>query len=87
MSTIINYERSSTSTLGKLSQNRVLCKGAPEILQQLLAVVPENYKETYEYYTRMGYRVLALAYRVLKENESWSEEVYFAFSYFYFFSL
>lgn len=75
MSTIINYERSSASSLGKISQNRVLCKGAPEILQALLAEVPENYKETYEYYTRMGYRVLALAYRVLNENESWNEEV------------
>jgi magnesium-transporting ATPase (P-type) len=39
----------------------VLTKGAPEIIEKLLAKVPDNYTKAYNYYTSKGYRVLALA--------------------------
>jgi cation-transporting ATPase 13A1 len=38
-----------------------LSKGAPEAIEKLLTKVPENYKNAYEYYTKQGYRLLALA--------------------------
>ncbi|GKU03366.1 atpase [Fusarium langsethiae] len=40
-------------------------KGAPETIQKMLKVVPEDYEETYKYFTRKGSRVLALAYKQL----------------------
>ncbi|KAI5457005.1 hypothetical protein BGZ63DRAFT_366067 [Mariannaea sp. PMI_226] len=40
-------------------------KGAPETIMKMLTVVPENYEETYKYFTRKGSRVLALAYKQL----------------------
>ncbi|KAF5678340.1 atpase [Fusarium heterosporum] len=40
-------------------------KGAPETIQKMLTVVPDDYEETYKYFTRKGSRVLALAYKQL----------------------
>ncbi|KAF7554631.1 hypothetical protein G7Z17_g2814 [Cylindrodendrum hubeiense] len=40
-------------------------KGAPETIMKMLSVVPEDYEETYKYFTRKGSRVLALAYKQL----------------------
>jgi magnesium-transporting ATPase (P-type) len=40
---------------------KVLCKGAPEAVEKLLSKVPENYRLAYEFYTKQGYRLLALA--------------------------
>ncbi|KAK7420441.1 putative cation-transporting ATPase 1 [Neonectria magnoliae] len=40
-------------------------KGAPETILKMLSVVPEDYEETYKYFTRKGSRVLALAYKQL----------------------
>lgn len=40
-------------------------KGAPETIMKMLAVVPQDYEETYKYFTRRGSRVLALAYKHL----------------------
>ncbi|KPM38020.1 Manganese-transporting ATPase 1 [Neonectria ditissima] len=40
-------------------------KGAPETILKMLTVVPEDYEETYKYFTRKGSRVLALAYKQL----------------------
>jgi cation-transporting ATPase 13A1 len=42
--------------------NRVLCKGAPEIIKDLLKEVPHNYDDCYQKWAKEGYRVLALAY-------------------------
>ena len=42
--------------------NRVLTKGAPEVIKGLLKEVPEFYDLTYTNYAKMGYRILALAY-------------------------
>lgn len=46
--------------------NRVLCKGAPEIVEKFLKVVPEGYTENYIEYVKNGARVLVLAYKDLK---------------------
>ncbi|KAI0804185.1 hypothetical protein GGR55DRAFT_658778 [Xylaria sp. FL0064] len=40
-------------------------KGAPETIMKMLVTVPEDYEETYKYFTRRGSRVLALAYKQL----------------------
>ncbi|KAI1294363.1 hypothetical protein F5Y03DRAFT_373207 [Xylaria venustula] len=40
-------------------------KGAPETIMKMLVTVPEDYEETYKYFTRRGARVLALAYKQL----------------------
>lgn len=42
---------------------QILTKGAPEAVEKLLIKVPENYTKSYTYYTKQGYRLLALAYR------------------------
>ena len=41
---------------------RVLCKGAPETIKNLLKNVPENYDKTYQKWAKEGYRIFALAY-------------------------
>jgi len=46
--------------------NRVLCKGAPEVVEKFLKKVPEGYKENYLEYVKNGARVLVLAYKDLK---------------------
>lgn len=48
-----------------VQENRVLCKGAPETIYTLLKEKPKNYNEIFQSYTRQGYRVLALAYKPL----------------------
>ncbi|KAI1824092.1 hypothetical protein F4861DRAFT_281319 [Xylaria intraflava] len=40
-------------------------KGAPETIMGMLVTVPDDYEETYKYFTRRGSRVLALAYKQL----------------------
>ena len=42
---------------------RVICKGAPEIIKNLLKVVPKNYDECYLKWTKKGYHLIALAYK------------------------
>ena len=42
--------------------NRILTKGAPEVIKTLLKEIPENYDECYNTYAKKGYRILALAY-------------------------
>ena len=45
---------------------RVLCKGAPETIKNLLKEMPENYDDCYLKWAKKGYIILALAY---KDNE------------------
>lgn len=52
------------------SSYRVLCKGAPEVVQKFLKVVPEGYKDSYIHYVRNGARVLVLAYKDIKTQTS-----------------
>ena len=42
--------------------NRVLCKGAPEVIKTLLKDIPKNYDECYLNWSKKGYKILALAY-------------------------
>ena len=67
MSTIVdfNYEDANKA---KKQTYAVFCKGAPEIIETLLAEVPENYVKTYKFYTKKGYRVLALAHKFLNQE-------------------
>lgn len=53
---------------GKGTKLKVLSKGAPEVLQQLLREVPPNYEEYYNYYVKHGYRVIAMGYKGLPES-------------------
>ena len=48
---------------------KVLIKGAPQAIQKLLKTVPKQYEEAYKYYTKQGYRLLALASKVITEQE------------------
>lgn len=43
-------------------------KGAPETIRKMLTLVPDDYEETFKHFTRMGSRVLALAYKHLSAN-------------------
>ena len=45
-------------------------KGAPETLKTMYTHVPNDYDETYRYFTRKGSRVLALGYRFLEDGLS-----------------
>ncbi|ROW16608.1 hypothetical protein VPNG_01618 [Cytospora leucostoma] len=44
-------------------------KGAPETILKMLVTVPEDYEETFKYFTRRGSRVLALAYKQLSDGD------------------
>ncbi|RUS35554.1 hypothetical protein BC938DRAFT_478473 [Jimgerdemannia flammicorona] len=48
----------------------VSVKGAPETLRKMYTHVPDNYEETYKFFTRRGSRVLALGYKFLKDGLS-----------------
>ncbi|KAJ9129987.1 Cation-transporting ATPase [Coniochaeta hoffmannii] len=43
-------------------------KGAPETIMKMLVTVPDDYEETFKYFTRRGARVLALAYKFLSTD-------------------
>lgn len=59
----VNASDSKTGT--KLKGTFAGVKGAPETIQKMLVHVPDDYEETYKYFTRKGSRVLALAYKQL----------------------
>lgn len=56
------------STVSTLPNGRcmVATKGAPETIKRMLAHVPDNYDETFKWYTRRGSRVLALGYKEME---------------------
>lgn len=47
-----------------------MTKGAPEVVELLLAQVPDDYRATYRRLTLAGMRVLALAHRSLPAGTS-----------------
>jgi len=51
---------------GRVGYNRVLCKGAPEVVEKFLKSVPAGYRENYIEYVKNGARVLVLAFKELK---------------------
>lgn len=61
------------STVSSLKSGKALMavKGAPETIKAMLASVPDEYDETYKWFTRRGSRVLALG---MKEMDSMSTD-------------
>ncbi|OUM55368.1 hypothetical protein BVG19_g4895 [[Candida] boidinii] len=60
-----------SSSISKiLNTNKILVsvKGAPETIRGMLTNIPENYDETFKFFTRSGSRVLALAYKYLDDS-------------------
>ncbi|CAD8051496.1 unnamed protein product [Paramecium sonneborni] len=53
---------------------RLLVKGAPEALQSLFQEVPDEYEYCYQHYSNLGYRVLCLADREIKEFDNQERE-------------
>ncbi|KAM0688430.1 hypothetical protein COBT_000313, partial [Conglomerata obtusa] len=51
----------------------VSCKGAPEVIENLLENVPNEYKR-YKEYAQQGYRVIALAYKNYKRRVDYNRE-------------
>jgi cation-transporting ATPase 13A1 len=51
----------------------VLSKGAPEVVQGMLAKVPPHYQQCYKRYASEGARVLAMAYKQLPSEMTPSE--------------
>src|SRR3569833_1231296 len=63
-------------TGNKMQGTFVGVKGAPETFMKMLVQVPADYEETFKYFTRMGSRVLALAYKQLTtDNEMGSSRI------------
>lgn len=58
----------STIKSKQLNMMKVLCKGAPEVIQGLLRQVPEEYEEYYSFYVKHGYRVIALGHKDLPDG-------------------
>lgn len=64
-SSIATVAGRDTKTGQRIQGTFVAVKGAPETIMKRLVSVPADYEETYKYFTRMGSRVLALAYKQL----------------------
>jgi cation-transporting ATPase 13A1 len=54
--------------IAKHGYNRVLCKGAPEVVEKYLKTVPAGYRDSYTHYVKNGARVLVLAYKDIKAS-------------------
>ncbi|CAD6503555.1 BgTH12-03216 [Blumeria graminis f. sp. triticale] len=67
-SSVANITSQQPGTGKKLKSAFVAVKGAPETIVTMLIKVPENYEETYKYFTRKGSRVLALAYKYISAD-------------------
>lgn len=61
-SAIINVDDGSK----RGGSNRIVCKGAPEVIEKYLKKVPAGYTEHYINFVKDGARVLALAFRETK---------------------
>lgn len=46
-----------------LNNNRLFCKGSPEMIEKICLAVPPNYKTILNRYASKGFRVIALGYR------------------------
>ena len=69
-SSVATVNSTDPATGKKIKGTFVGVKGAPETILKMLTTVPEDYEETFKYFTRRGSRVLALAYKQLtSDNE------------------
>ncbi|CAM1510913.1 Fc.00g084260.m01.CDS01 [Cosmosporella sp. VM-42] len=64
-SSIAMVHGTDTKTGKKIKGTFAGVKGAPETIMKMLVNIPDDYEETYKYFTRKGSRVLALAYKQL----------------------
>jgi cation-transporting ATPase 13A1 len=64
-SSVATVNGTDPKTGRKIKGTFVGVKGAPETIMKMLVTVPDDYEETYKYFTRRGSRVLALAYKQL----------------------
>ncbi|GAB1318426.1 putative cation-transporting ATPase 1 [Madurella fahalii] len=64
-SSVATIASTDAKTGRKLRGTFVAVKGAPETIMKMLVTVPQDYEETFKYFTRRGSRVLALAYKHL----------------------
>lgn len=62
IATVVTNDRKTSK---KSKSTFVGVKGAPETIRAMLVDVPQNYEETFKYFTRNGARVLSLAYKHL----------------------
>ncbi|KAG9303466.1 hypothetical protein G9A89_013793 [Geosiphon pyriformis] len=58
----------STLTTPRGKKTFVAVKGAPETLRYMYQFVPDDYEETFKFFTRRGSRVLALGFKYLQDN-------------------
>eukprot|EP00803_Ostreobium_quekettii_P002740 evm.model.scf_1942.1 EVM.evm.TU.scf_1942.1 scf_1942:7847-15557(-) len=66
MSVVIRVDSQETGG----STHYVVAKGAPEVIETRLRVVPDNYRKVYKGYAAKGGRVIALAHRQLQGDET-----------------
>ncbi|EON63581.1 cation transporting ATPase [Coniosporium apollinis CBS 100218] len=64
-SSIATVLTTNRQTQRKTRSTFVGVKGAPETIRKMLTKTPPKYEETFKYFTRNGFRVLALAYKYL----------------------
>ncbi|KAJ9223243.1 hypothetical protein DTO207G8_3369 [Paecilomyces variotii] len=72
-STIATVTTTDRKTSKRTKATFVGVKGAPETIRSMLVNTPENYEETFKYFTRNGARVLALAYKYLSPEAEISQ--------------
>lgn len=79
MSTLASVEKDGNISV------YVLAKGAPETIFQFLdhSKVPSDYEENFKAYTRQGYRVIALAYKILPKDINDKVVIFFRTTPFY----
>ncbi|CAJ0830057.1 17619_t:CDS:10 [Entrophospora sp. SA101] len=63
----------STLNINRGKKTFVAVKGAPETLHSMYEYAPDDYEDTYKFFTRRGNRVLALGYKYLNDNMSIKE--------------
>jgi cation-transporting ATPase 13A1 len=64
-SSVATVNATHASSGAKMRGTFVGVKGAPETVMKMLTTVPRGYEDTYKHFTRVGSRVLALAYKQL----------------------
>ncbi|KAI9052919.1 hypothetical protein LZ554_003191 [Drepanopeziza brunnea f. sp. 'monogermtubi'] len=68
-SSVATITAQHSETGKKIRSTFVGVKGAPETIMKMLVTVPQDYEETFKYFTRKGSRVLALAYKHLSTDQ------------------
>lgn len=67
MSAVVRVE---TNAPGAVTPLKLVSKGAPESLKPLLATVPPGFDEMVSHYVHQGLRVIALASRDLRPEDT-----------------